>query len=383
MADAEEIYRAYDPNRQGWKAPQSRYRPDVSALLSSNDDPDRVLRELAAESNALAKPQEPTVWDAFTTNPATHRRKLPGRAQADAQRQHFLDRALDIYGRPTEKSPAGEYLPPTAWSNSRLPEDIQRQMMDYATNKDGFRDNIAKPYEYTGWLGPGSRLNTAMRWLQAMPTGLYQGSHALANLTGDVAQIYTEYNNPSGPALHARGTPGYVKSYTQAYEDAADAGATLAGPLTWALGMDGMGMGAWSRMQAEREAWDDNPHEWLGGGLRALDDRPGQGAAVSAESHAAPVEDGEELLQSYKVDDLIGRLGTRVLGAVMDDTLNPFWDGGSIVKAARAGKMGPAWRGLALEHLPGVGMASYATYRENEADKILKRIEAAKNQDHR
>lgn len=371
MADAAEMYRAYDPNRQGWKAPPSEYRPDVSALLSSNDDPGRVIAALVAESNELAKPQEPTVWDSLTTLAPTHRRKLPGRALADAQRQHFMDRALEIYGRPTSQWQSGEYMRPSKWSS--LPDNLQSDMMSYATNKDGFRDNIAKPYEYTGWLGPGSRLMTAAKWVQALPSGVYQGSHALANLSGDVTQGYAEGD------FKTSGDPGHVKSYRQAYEDAADAGGTLLAPVTSALGMDAVAPTQWSRMQAARERLDENPHAWLGGGLTHFDNRPYQKAAQSVEANAGSAEDGESLLMDYKVDELIGKTGTRILGAVMDDTLNPFWDGQAITKAARAGKMGPAWRGLAWEHFPGAALAGYASYRENELEKMINRLEAAKD----
>ena len=351
MADAWGVYNYYDPNRPGWQAPQSGYSPDVAGLLDAHDDPGAVIRALAAEANELAVPQEPTVMDALTTLAPTHRRKLPGRAASDARRQHFMDRALEVYGRPQ-----GDQAPST-WA--ALPEQMQADLLNYATNKDGFRDSIANPYEYTGIIGPGSRLAAAGKWLQSIPTMGYQASHMLANAVGNVMD----------------GHGGGVKTTAEAADAMADAGGTALAPVTSMLGVSGAPT-AWSRSREVREAADEQPQWWLQDSF-VIDNRPAQQRAAAREGMAGGQEDGEELLTSYGVDDVIGKLPTRIWGGVLDDTLNPLWDGAAIVGAARAGKTAAAMRGLALEHAPSAILGGYTTYLENEADKNLKRVSEA------
>lgn len=350
MADALGIYNYYDPNRAGWQAPKSGYSPEIAGMLDASDDPAAVIRALVAEAKEVAKAQEPTMLDSLSTLSATHRRKLPGRAAADAQRQHVMERALEIYGRPT-----GDQMP-TAWA--KLPEQVQVDMMNYATNKDGFRDNIAKPYEYTGWLGPGSKLNTAATYLQSLPAAAYQGSHMLANAVGNVID----------------GGGGGVKTTGEALDDFTTAGATLWAPVTAAMGADASVPSSWSRSAKAREAMDEQPW-WLQDFV--VDNRPQQRESVMLESGAGRLEDGEGLLTGYEVDTILGKMPVRIWGGIMDDTLNPLWEGAGIVNAARAGKHAAAARGLAMEHAPSILLGGYTTYLENEMDKKIKRLEEA------
>lgn len=358
---AEGIYNYYDPNRAGWQAP--KYSPEVAGLLDADDDPGAVVRALIAEAREVAKAQEPTLMDSLSTLSATHRRKLPGRAAVDAQRQHFLDRALEIYGRPD-----GDRNP-SAWA--QLPEGMQADMRNYATNAEGFRDNIANPYEYTGWIGPGSRLNTAGKWLGSLPAAAYQASHMLANAYGNVAESYMLGDHAASTEGLGRG--GAVKSTSQAIDDMADATGTLIAPVTSMLGVSDSVPTAWSRSDKVRKAFDEEPRGFLQDAF-VVDNRPAQQIAVSLESRLGDQEDGEDLLTGYGVDKAIGKLPARALGAVMDDTLNPMWEGAGIVNAARAGKHAAAARGLAMEHAPSVLLGGYTTYLEDK----LKRLKEAK-----
>lgn len=344
MADALGIYNYYDPNRAGWQAP--KYSPELAGMLDATDDPAAVIRALVAEAREVAKAQEPTLTDALSTLSATHRRKLPGRAAVDAQRQHFLDRALEIYGRPD-----GERNP-SAWA--RLPEGMQTDMRNYATNAEGFRDNIANPYEYTGWLGPGSKLHTASKWLQSLPAAAYQASHMLANAAGNVID----------------GQGGQVKTTAEAMDDMADATGTLIAPVTSMLGVSDSVPTAWSRSAKVREAFDEEPRGFLQDSF-VVDNRPQQEMANQLESRLGSQQDGEGLLTDYGVDKAIGKMPTRIWGGIMDDTLNPMWEGAGIVNAARAGKHAAAARGLAMEHAPSVLLGGYTTYLEDK----LKRLE--------
>lgn len=354
MADALGIYSYYDPNRAGWQAPPSDYSPEIAGMLDATDDPGAVIRALMAEAREVAKPQEQTTWEWFRDHPGllSHRNKLPGRAQNDAQRQHVMERALEIYGRP-----AGEQVP-TAWS--RLPEQLQADMMNYATNKDGFRDNIVGPYEKTGVVGPGSGLYAAGKWFQSIPAAAYQGSHMLANAAGNVID----------------GQGGGVKTTAQAGEGLADAFGTFIAPVQAVLGMDAQAPTAWRRSRQTRQALDEEKTPWLQEDI-IIDNRPQQRAAANLESRAGAQEDGEGLLAAYNVDDAIGKIPTRIVGGIMDDTLNPWWDGANISRLARQGKTAAAARGLALEHAPGILVGGYTTYAENEYDKLLKRLEEA------
>lgn len=353
MADALGIYNYYDPDRAGWQALPDDYSPEIAGMLDATDDPGSVIRALMAESRALAKAQEPTLMDSLSTLSATHRRKLPGRAQGDAQRKHFLTRALEIYGRPE-----GDRTP-SAWA--RLPEEIQTDMRNYATNAEGFRDNIDKPYEYTGWLGQGSKLNAAGKWLQSIPAAAYQGSHMLANAAGNLID----------------GQGGQVKTTEQALDDFTTAGATAWAPVTSMLGMDSSVPSSWSRSRQARQAMDEEKTPWLQEEFR-IDDRQRQRESNILEGRAGAQDDGESLLTDYQVDTILGKMPVRIWGGIMDDTLNPMWEGAGIVSAARAGKHAAAARGLAMEHAPSILLGGYTTYLENEMDKKLKRLEEAR-----
>ena len=343
MADALGIYNYYDPNRAGWQAP--KYNPELAGMLDATDDPGAVIRALVAESREVAKAQEPTLMDSLSTLAPTHRRKLPGRATVDAQRQHFLDRALEIYGRPEGDRD------PSAWA--QLPEDMQTDLRNYATNKEGFRDNIANPYEYTGWLGPGSKINTAGKWLGSLPAAAYQASHLLANAAGNLID----------------GQGGQVKTSADAMDSMADAGGTLIAPVTSMLGVSDSVPTAWNRSAKVRAAFDEEPRGFLQDAF-VPDNRPQQKAAAGYELALGTQEDGEGLLTSYGVDQLIGKMPTRILGGIMDDTLNPMWEGAGIVNAARAGKHASAARGLAMEHAPSVLLGGYTTYLEDKLKRL-------------
>ena len=64
-------------------------------------------------------------------------------------------------------------------------------------------------------------------------------------------------------------------------------------------------------------------------------------------------DSGEELLDRYDADDLIGKPGTAIAGAVMDAMLNPFPPYiASITASARSGKTLEAFRQLLIEFGP-------------------------------
>ena len=352
-------YNYYDPNRMGYAEP--KYHPELRGMLDAEDDPGAVIRAMMAEAKARATAQEPTIMDSLSTLAPTHRQKLPGRAQADAERQYFAEGMLDIYGRPEEGRE------PSAWA--RLPEDVASDMRNYASNKDGFRDNITNPYEYTGWLDPGSRLNTAGTWMMSLPNMAYQGSHLLANAVAN--EVETAGN---AGQRQPRPAGGGVKTSAQAANDLVDAAGTFMAPMTSLLGVDTPPT-AWSRAADARQALDENPET----DRFRMDARAKQQYATDVESMAGKQGDGEGLLTDYGVDKLIGRIPTRAWGMTMDSLLNPWYDGKAIVQAARAGQRGKAALGLALEHGPDALAAGAVTYAEQlEADRMLKRLEEAR-----
>lgn len=365
-----DAFNYYDPNRMGYAEP--KYHPELRGMLDANDDPGAVIRAMMADAKAKAVPQEPPSFLQRVGGPPaaaayrflTTRDKLPGRAQADAERQHFVEGMLDVYGRPEDGRE------PSAWA--RLPEDVVSDMRNYASNKDGFRNNITNPSEQTGFLGPGSPLNTASTWMMSMPNMAYQGSHLLANAVAN--EVETAGN---AGKRQPRPAGGGVKTNAQAANDLVDATGTFMAPMTSLLGIDTPPT-AWSRAADARKAMDENPET----DPFRPDARAKQQYAADVESMAGRQGDGEGLLTDYGVDKLIGRIPTRIMGMTMDSILNPWYDGKSIIQAARAGKMGQATMGLALEHGPDALAAGAVTYAEQlEADRqkqLLKRLEEAR-----
>lgn len=295
------------------------------------DNPDDYIRRLIIETNANVRPEDVPLHEEDRL--LGIRPKLPNRQLMDRRREYFLDNMLDTYGRPSvtvgEPDPVAgassgrEYGDrPEKWN--RLPKEVADAMWAYST---GDHENVAGNYENTGVLGPGAPLSTVSKWMMGLPQALYGTSDLLANAVG-----------------------GRARTNAQAVQDIERGGGAIigAGPF------EDM---ARYRKQADMNAAFDRDRQWYQN-LYPRDDQ-------AVETMVGSMDGGEELLERYKVDELIGRLGTRALGGVMDATLNPFFGGPDIQAAAKAGKATKALGLTALEYLPDASIAAGRTYLEN------------------
>lgn len=359
MADLPTLYDVYDdfapPSafeevRRVRKVVPLSERGDLASGTSEayrTDNPSDYIRRLIIEANTNVMPEDVPMH--AEDRLLGIRPKLPNRMVMDRRRAYFLDRMLDTFGRPSQTvgesdpvtgaSSGSEYGPrPEAWS--KLPEDVADAMWAYST---GDPVNVAGKYENTGWLGPGSPLGAVSKWMMATPSAAYGVSELAANAVG-----------------------GRAKPTSEVVNDIARAGETLLAPVL-------RGDSAFSdmskfRRQIDQDSGFDRDTAWWRGSDGSYSNLyPSQDDMAQVfEAQAGQMDGGEELLERYKVDDLIGRLGTRVLGGVMDATVNPFFGGADMIAAAKAGKMLKSAGLAATEWGPDTAFAGYRTYLENK-----------------
>lgn len=320
---------------------------------NAQGDPGDYIRRLIIETNAAVRPMDQReVSGAKEDRLLGIRPKLPNQDLADRRRTYFLDNMLKTYGRPTATEEVRRYTdidaPPgkTIWTRPKEWDSLSPEMADamfaHATDDP---QNVRGRYENTGWIGPGSTLGTAGTWIMAVPAAAYGVSEGLANLAGSK-----------------------VKSNEQVFNDISRAAGTFAHPITRAVGAERLpGTSHFDDMALARERMDnadsfDRDRTWW----QMLDPSLDNAMKQAEESQKGSVDGGEELLNRYGVDQLIGRLGTRGLGGVMDATTNVFFGGPDIIRAAQAGKALKSLGLLGLEYGPDAGLAGARTYLENK-----------------
>ena len=301
------------------------------------DDPGQVIGALVDEvaANVRSAPQPSPVANFF--GPLMGKRgKMPERALDDERRKYFYEALLDRYGRPEKRAIASPYGTqytygddPEQWGG--LPPQIVDNLRKYATDPV-YRESIQTPYENTGFLGPGSALSNAGTWLMAMPQALYATAEGAANAI----------------------TPNYRTPTDQVWDKFDKASETLYAPVTAAVGAPvGDKPSYWEDREQYRRDVDSQmaiapsrDYRWTG------DDSLARGVADIGESLIAG-DSGQELLDRYDADELIGKPGTAITGAVMDAMLNPLPpDIASITASARSGKSLDAFRQLLVEFGP-------------------------------
>jgi len=310
-----ELYDAY--SEQGLRTPPVP-SPDGLTQEQRMQDPEEYIRRLIAETNRKVTdvPEGEYGYIPFM------RPKASERNLDDARQRRFMDEMIGTFGAPSggpTRTPYGsvdgEYVRPESWS--RLSPEMADAMERHYTQNSGkpkASQEIDGRYEYTGLLGPGSPLNNAMVWLQSTPAMAYSVAEGAANKTGDAV----------GTVLGGGGG-GYQTSPEEVYEKADTAAGTFMAPLLAAGEAVGVTLprnSTYSRRQDVREANDAamkvDPYRdvrWLAGASRPYQDM--------AEAMVMP-EAGEDMLNRYGADEMIGRLGTAALGAGMDAMLNPI-----------------------------------------------------------
>lgn len=289
----------------------------------AQSDPGEVIRRLAAEVDRMPSPPERSMLRDFYEHPGilTHRKKTPERLKADAQRSAFFDKMLASYG-------------PDVRQWQVLPEELQSQMAYYRDDADGFRSNLQSAYENTGLMGAGGGLRAGVTWMQSMPGMAYAGAELLANRASDAVDL-AHGRTPAGSYPNPEPGRDFAKQFN-----------TFTAPLQTSQDVSD-DYSAWSEQRAARQAF---PEDW-----QVLE--PPRDLASAAEIAASPIPEGEKLLERYGVP----KTPARVWGAVMDDTLNPFWEGRAIGRLARGGNTPAAVGKLMVEHAPGLGMAGMAS----------------------
>jgi hypothetical protein len=107
------------------------------------------------------------------------RPKMERARRAGQQQAHLMEKMLAEHGQPVNG------MWPESWR--QLPEALAMDMYAYAVNKDGYRDRLNSSTEYTGVLGEGSPVNTALTWGQSLPSTLY----AIGENVGNAADYVT------------------------------------------------------------------------------------------------------------------------------------------------------------------------------------------------
>lgn len=301
----------------------ARYRFDPQR------DPGGYIRALVEETNAVRRgdPQ----FGRFGPQ-LVHRNKTPGQLDNDARQRYFMDQVLAAYGRPEQPN-----VPPTSWGS--LPEDMQMDMMAYAMDKEGYRSTLSDPEEYTGVLGPGSGLGTAMTWSMAFPAMGY------------------------GAVGMAQGDDGADERFTRALNTATAPGQFLAAAAGYAPEPQ-PGHSAWKDQADTRGKWN-NAH-WTEG-LQYAPNESGPRAAdlvkdfaQSQESQAGRMEEGAEFFERQGVP----KTAARFAGAATDALANPLFNFSGVGSALKSMKALPVATQALYEFGPDMAIATGLTVGE-------------------
>jgi len=300
-----------------------------------------LVRE--AEANVTEAPGR-TWYEATVGHPGllTHRPKLPEQRLADLRRDYVLSR---LSGEVDPRSESGQQM---MRSNPGLFQAVQAYQGRNKELAHLAKEQLQSPHERTGLMAPGGGLHTAGQWLQSGVGMAGEAAHMLANAAGDAT------------ALAMGGdTGGYVKSYGDAAKDfgkhlntlTAPAQAVSGAALGWEAPAD---WSSWSQADAARRQIAQG-EDWRN--LTGLDRTIGS----AVEHSAAPMPEAQDLLNDYRVNELIGDTGTAFLGTTMDSILNPIPPPlKAISSMSRAGRTGRAAWELGKEMLPGYGLQAYA-----------------------
>lgn len=314
----------------------ARYRFDPQR------DPGGYIRALVEETNAVKRPdprdQPPQFGRVLSP---LHRRKTTGQEDNDARQRYFMDQLLAAYGRPEQPN-----VPPASWDALTDPQ-LQMDLMAYAMDKDGYRANLSDPEEYTGVLGPGSGLGTAMTWSMAFPAMGY------------------------GAVGMAQGDEGAGERFTRALNTATAPGQFLAGAAGYAPEPQA-GHSAWKDMSDAREQL--TPH-WTEGlkyepgefGPRVTDES--NAFAQSMESQMGRMEEGEQFFQRQGLP----KTAARYLGAATDALGNPLFNFSGVGSALKSMKALPIATQALYELGPDMAMATAITGGEYLAEQRAER----------
>ena len=362
--DAERLARE-EAALRALEVPERDVQTDSPTYRVSPSNPGDYIRALVEQSKSV-QTERPPDW----SKPGLFTRwKMPNAMQADAQQAYVFDQLLAAYGAPTHP---GEI--PERWSG--LSPDMQKTLMAYATDADGFRTAIRSKDESTGVLGSGSPVNAAMTWLQSLPSMAYGAGQGLANATDYVVSTATG------------GIPG--TQYPKAGERFQTALDTFTAPGQEIARRIGYGPerneSVWTAMEDARRENDANVVPFTED--RVFYEPSAYGPRGADRKHSADLSD-EVQRTSKQLDGSQYLLEANIppsvaypLGMAMDDMLNPLFNRPGFQQAIKSNSLGKLARRAAEEFAPGqalLGISAAAQYRQQaEIDKMLQRLAEAR-----
>jgi hypothetical protein len=169
-------------------------------------------------------------------------------------------------------------------------------------------ETVDSAYEPSGFVGSGSPLHNFGTWLLAMPQGFYAASEGAANAVAD---------------------GGYRTTPKEAWGKFDKAAETFFAPVTGLPGVSQYGSDQTSYW-ADRERYRQDQE-----GLAATDpNRDYRWISADADYDTRALADGyeteirgdtgEELLNRYKADEILGEKGTAVMGTILPVTKSTY-----------------------------------------------------------
>ncbi len=350
------------------EVPERDVQTDGPLYRVSPDDPGAYIRALIEQARELEVSPPPS-----GTNPGLFQRwKMPNAQRADAEQAYVMDQMLAAYGKPTAPN-----VIPEQWKTV-MPEEMQKNLMAYATDADGYRTNMRYPGESTGVLGEGSPVNTAMTWAQSLPSMAYGAGQGLAN----AADYVVSMNLGETPAIQY---PEAGKNFKAALD-------TFTAPGQELARMAGYGPekndSVWSAMREVREQNDADVVPFTRGrldyapsayGPRAQDRQHWQDLSQEVQQTGRQL-DGIRYLEEARVPGYVAY----PLGMFMDDIMNPFLDAPGLKSAVGSGSLGRLGRAAAVEFAPSqalmgvgaVGGMMQKTREQQAIDEFIERLQA-------
>lgn len=298
--------------------------------------PYKTLDELNNEAAAQTYPAP----GSGLYNPFTERPKSEDRYREDQQRQYVLDRLSQV-----EEPIAPVYDP------DNLRKQLQSPTEPYALPGFSFAGSDGKRQDVPGqYLGEDSPAWKALTWMGSLPSAVYNTSRELGN-QADRAVSYLSGIEPAVP---------YPGAGAKAMKDMTTFTSVFPGPRGTNPSQPP------ERLESRWQDLEDMQQARAKESKRSPYD-PRYGDRIIQEKNPLDHIGGVELLEEARVPELFdsglnaiglgapgrGKIGTAVLGTIMDIMTDPFSAGYSAPALSRVGKHGAALKELGFDALIG------------------------------
>ena len=282
------------------------------------------------------------------------RPKMEQARRAGQQQAHLMEKMLADHGQPVNG------MWPESWR--QLPEALALDMYAYAVNKDGYRDRLNSSTEYTGVLGEGSPVNTALTWGQSLPSTLY----AIGENVGNAADYVT---SKALGGIPGKQFPDAEKNLSYAVNTFTAPGQAIAEAVGYAPPVE-KGHSAWSDMKDTRKELDDQTHWGMMGhqktpyGVTPYDAM--QYDNLSREAQSVKLQEGKDYFMGQGVPETPAYF----LGMATDDLFNPVFDAPGIAAASKTGRLLPIAKQVGIEFAPGQAMTAIGLAAQIRAKQL-------------